>query len=61
MRVVADLLTREEAYGDDWVVPGSGPVSAIQLAGILTKLLNREEEDAKVRAFNQGGGSWMSS
>jgi nucleoside-diphosphate-sugar epimerase len=47
MRVVADLLTREEAYGDDWVVPGSGPVSAIQLAGILTKLLNRE---VRVRA-----------
>lgn len=42
MRVVAELLTREGAYGDDWVVPGSGPVSALQLAGILAKLLNRE-------------------
>ena len=42
MRVVAELLTREEAYGDDWVVPGSGPVSAIYLARALGNLLNRE-------------------
>lgn len=42
MKVVAELLTREEAYGDDWIVPGSGPVSALQLAGILGRLLNRE-------------------
>ena len=35
MRVVAELMTREDAYGDDWVVPGSGPDSAIQLAGFL--------------------------
>jgi nucleoside-diphosphate-sugar epimerase len=42
MRVVAELLTREAAYGVDWVVPGSGPVSAIQLARMLTRLLNRE-------------------
>jgi nucleoside-diphosphate-sugar epimerase len=47
MSVVAELLTREEAYGDDWVVPGSGPLSAIRLAGILTRLLNRE---VRVRA-----------
>jgi nucleoside-diphosphate-sugar epimerase len=47
MRVAAELLAREEAYGDDWVVPGSGPVSAIRLAGILTKLLKRE---VRVRA-----------
>ena len=47
MSVVAELLTREEAYGEDWIVPGSGPVSAIQLAGILTGLLNRE---VRVRA-----------
>lgn len=47
MRVVAELLTREGAYGDDWVVPGSGPVSALRLAGILAKLLNRE---VRVRA-----------
>ena len=47
MRVVAGLLTRDEAYGGDWVVPGSGPVSAIRLAAILTKLLHRE---VRVRA-----------
>lgn len=47
MRVVADLLAREEAYRDDWVVPGSGPISAVQLAEILTRLLNR---DVRVRA-----------
>lgn len=47
MRVVAELLAREEAYGDDWVVPGSGPVSASQVAAILAKLLGRE---VRVRA-----------
>ena len=47
MRVVADLLKREEAYRDDWVVPGSGPISATQIAGILTRQLNR---NVRVRA-----------
>ena len=47
MRVVAELLPREEAYGEDWVVPGCGPVSATQLAGILAKLLERK---VRVRA-----------
>jgi nucleoside-diphosphate-sugar epimerase len=47
MRVVAELLTRKEAYGDGWVVRGSGPVSASQLAGILAGLLDRE---VRVRA-----------
>lgn len=47
MKVVAELLRREEAYGEDWIVPGSGPVSAARLARILTKLLNRE---VRVRA-----------
>ena len=47
MRVVADLLTRSEAYGEDWVLPGSGPVSAKALAGILARLLRR---DVRVRA-----------
>ena len=42
MRVVAELLTRKEAYGDDWIVPGSGPVSALHLAGVIGRLLNRE-------------------
>jgi nucleoside-diphosphate-sugar epimerase len=47
MRVVAELLTREEAYGEDWVVPGSGPLSAGELAAILGRLLARE---VRVRA-----------
>lgn len=42
MRIVAELLTRKEGYGEEWVVRGSGPVSASQLAGIMTRLLNRE-------------------
>jgi len=42
MKMVAELLTREEAYGANWVVPGSGPVSAMRLAGVLAGLLNRE-------------------
>jgi nucleoside-diphosphate-sugar epimerase len=51
MRDVAELLTREEAYGDDWIVPGSGPVSANELARILTTLLDRE---VRVRAAPPG-------
>lgn len=47
MRVVAELLTRDEAYGTDWVVPGCGPVSALGVAAILTRLLDRE---VRVRA-----------
>lgn len=47
MRVAADLMVHEEAYGDDWVVPGSGPISANEIAVILSDLLGRE---VKVRA-----------
>ncbi|HEX6297879.1 MAG TPA: NAD-dependent epimerase/dehydratase family protein [Burkholderiales bacterium] len=47
MKIVAELLTRKEGYGEEWVVRGSGPVSASQLAGILTRLLNHE---VRVRA-----------
>lgn len=47
MGVVAELLVREQAYGDDWIVPGSGPLSAAQLAAISSKLLQRE---VRVRA-----------
>lgn len=42
MRVVAQLLTKEAAYGEDWVLPGSGPVSARRLAEILSGVLDRE-------------------
>jgi nucleoside-diphosphate-sugar epimerase len=47
MRVVAQLLTNEAAYGEDWMLPGSGPVSARRLAQILSGLLRRE---VRVRA-----------
>jgi nucleoside-diphosphate-sugar epimerase len=42
MRVVAALLAHEKAYGEDWVVPGSGPVTANQLASMLGTLLGHE-------------------
>jgi nucleoside-diphosphate-sugar epimerase len=42
MRVVAQLLTKEAAYGEDWVLPGSGPVSARRLAEILSGVLGRK-------------------
>lgn len=40
-RVLADLAGREEAYGDDWCLPGSGPVSARRLAEIASEYLGR--------------------
>lgn len=43
MRIVADLLAREEAYGEDWVVPGSGPISATRVVEILTHILGRPQ------------------
>jgi len=42
MKVVAQLLTKEAAYGEDWILPGSGPVSARRLAEILSGVLHRE-------------------
>jgi len=47
MRIVADLIGSEPAYGDDWVVPGSGPISARRVAGILTDILGQA---VKIRA-----------
>jgi nucleoside-diphosphate-sugar epimerase len=41
MRIVADLLEREDAYGRDWAVPGSGPVSAAALAELAGRHLGR--------------------
>ncbi len=41
MRIVADLMTREGAYGEDWIVPGSGPISAARVATILSGILGR--------------------
>jgi nucleoside-diphosphate-sugar epimerase len=41
MRIVADLAERDEAYGTDWALPGSGPLSADRLAEIASEHLNR--------------------
>ena len=47
MRIVARLLTQPQAYGDDWILPGSGPLTAHRLAELLEELLQRK---VKVRA-----------
>lgn len=39
MRIVADLAERDEAYGTDWGLPGSGPLSAERLAAIASEHL----------------------
>lgn len=41
MRIVADLATHEQAYGERWLVPGSGPMSARELAEMLSRILER--------------------
>jgi nucleoside-diphosphate-sugar epimerase len=41
MRTVAALLEREEAYGQDWGLAGSGPLSAATVAGIAGHHLGR--------------------
>lgn len=40
--VVAELMTREDAYGEHWVVPGSGAISAREIAGIASDVLDRK-------------------
>lgn len=42
MRTVADLAERDEAYGEDWAVPGNGVLSPRALAGIAGEHLGRE-------------------
>jgi len=42
MRVVADLMAHEDAYGEDWIVPGSGPISAARVATILSGILGHK-------------------
>ncbi len=39
MAVAADLCVHHAAYGEDWVVPGSGPVSGDDIAGMLSEIL----------------------
>lgn len=42
MRAVADLVTREEAFGQSWIIPGSGPLSPRRAAAIASEALGRE-------------------
>jgi len=42
MAIVADLMGREAAYGADWVVPGSGPISGREVAAIASEILDRK-------------------
>jgi nucleoside-diphosphate-sugar epimerase len=52
MRVTADLAMREEAYGERWLVPGAGPITAEQLAETAGRALGQP-----VRA--RGGPLWV--
>jgi nucleoside-diphosphate-sugar epimerase len=47
MRLVADLAEREQAYAQRWLFPGSGPLSATDLAAICSRILDKP---IKVRA-----------
>jgi nucleoside-diphosphate-sugar epimerase len=47
MRLVAELLLNGQAYGEEWIMPGCGPISGHQLARLLGELLQRE---VRVRA-----------
>lgn len=42
MRIVADLAERDEAYGTDWGIPGSGPLTPHRLAELAGAHLGRE-------------------
>jgi len=41
MRIVAELAERDEAYGTDWALPGSGRLTADRLAEIASRHLGR--------------------
>lgn len=41
MRLVADLLERDEAYGAGWILPGSGPLSMRRAGEIAAEHLGR--------------------
>lgn len=47
MRLLADLAGREQAYGERWLFPGNGALSADGLAAICARLLDKP---VKVRA-----------
>lgn len=39
MRLVAELTTRQRAFGSSWVFPGNGPITALRLAEIAARHL----------------------
>lgn len=47
MRIVAELIRHPKAYGESWIMPGSGQVNANRIADIATAHLGRR---VKVRA-----------
>lgn len=47
MRSVCDLIGHPEAYGERWLIPGSGPISAHEIARLVSQILGRP---IKVRA-----------
>jgi nucleoside-diphosphate-sugar epimerase len=47
MRVVTRLIDRDEAYGQSWIIPGSGPISPTRVAKIAGEHLH---STVKVRA-----------
>jgi nucleoside-diphosphate-sugar epimerase len=42
MVAVAELASREEAFGSSWIVPGSGPIDAQRLATLASEHLGRQ-------------------
>ena len=41
MAIAAELALHDEAYGERWIVPGSGPITGRQVAGIAEQVLGR--------------------
>ncbi len=42
MKTVADLAHYPEAYGERWIVPGAGPISAVRAMEIASRHLSRK-------------------
>lgn len=41
MAIAAELALHDKAYGERWIVPGSGPITGRQVAGITERVLGR--------------------
>ncbi|MGB8435398.1 MAG: NAD(P)H-binding protein [Burkholderiales bacterium] len=42
MTIAAELALHTEAYGERWIVPGSGPISGREIAAIVGRILGRQ-------------------